>query len=405
MATVILSTHNVVNFPDGGGHFWVYMQYVEGLRRVGCEVYWLEQFRPYGHAEYDSQLVNSFIARMEQRRMRDRVVLYSLADGEDGLEPTYLNIGREQAEGILKQADLLLNFNYRMRPALLSRFRRTALVDIDPGLLQCWISIGQIPLARHDYYLTTGETVGTERALFPDGGVKWIHFRPPVCLDVWPYGHDPHCEAFSTVAGWWSGESVKEIIDGREVMYDNTKRAAFLEFVDLPRLTSQALELAVLFSRNDGADRRFLEGHGWRIHDARDVTRTPEMYQTYIQHSRGEFSCAKKSCMKLQNAWISDRTLCYLASGKPAVIQDTGPSVVLPNGLGMFRFSTMEQAVEALAAVNADYPRHCRAARELTEAYFDAKTIAARILEVTLGRPSSQVGQNLRPQALEFDQP
>ncbi len=405
MATVILSTHNVVNFPDGGGHFWVYMQYVEGLRRVGCEVYWLEQFRPYGHTEYDTQLVNSFIARMQQRGMRDRVVLYSLADGEDGVDPTYLNVSPEQAEGILKRADLLLNFNYRMRSAFLSRFRRTALVDIDPGLLQCWISIGQIPLAPHDYYLTTGETVGTERALFPDGGVNWIHFRPPVCLDLWPYGHDPHCDVFSTVAGWWSGESVKEIVDGREVMYDNTKRAAFLEFVDLPRLTSQALELAVLFSRNDGEDRRFLEDHGWRVHDARDVARTPEMYQTYIQRSRGEFSCAKRSCMKLQNAWVSDRTLCYLASGKPAVVQDTGPSSVLPNGLGMFRFSTMEQAVEALAAVNADYPRHCRAARELTEAYFDAKTIAARILEVTLGRPSSQISQNFRPQPLEFDQP
>src|SRR5262245_7222618 len=105
MATVILSTHNVVNFPDGGGHFWVFMQYVEGLRRVGCDVCWLEQFRPCGHAEYDAQLVNSFIERMQHRGMRDRLVLYSLADGDDDVQPTYLNLGREQAEGILKRAD------------------------------------------------------------------------------------------------------------------------------------------------------------------------------------------------------------------------------------------------------------------------------------------------------------
>ena len=103
-------------------------------------------------------------------------------------------------------------------------------------------------------------------------------------------------------------------------------------------------------------------------------------YPTYIQRSRGEFSCAKPSCMKFQNGWVSDRTLCYMASGKPVVVQDTGPSSILPNGLGMFRFSSMEQAAEALQAVNTDYARHCRAARELTEAYFDAKTIARRIL-------------------------
>ena len=127
-----------------------------------------------------------------------------------------------------------------------------------------------------------------------------------------------------------------------------------------------------------------LESHGWRVHHARDVAGTPEMYQDYIQRSRGEFSCAKPSCMKFQNGWVSDRTLCYMASGKPAVVQDTGPSSALPNGLGMFRFSTMEEAADAIEKVNADYVKHCRAARELAEAYFDATTIARRILEMSL---------------------
>jgi hypothetical protein len=196
--------------------------------------------------------------------------------------------------------------------------------------------------------------------------------------------HDPQCAAFTTVAGWWSGEWIKETVDGHEVLYENTKRVAFLEFAGLPQLTSQPLELALLMARNDGDERQLLEGHGWRVHDSRDVAGTPELYQAFIQQSRGEFSCAKPSCMKLQNGWVSDRTLCYMASGKPAVVQDTGPSSILPNGLGMFRFSTMEQASEALRTVNADYARHCRAARELTEAYFDAKTIARLILNATL---------------------
>ena len=365
----------------------MYMQYVEGLRRAGCDVYWLEQFRPYGRAGYDSGLVTAFVERMRHWGMENRVVLYSLnhdAPDPDSVEPSYLNCSRQQAEGILRQADLLLNFNYRMRPPLLSLFKRTALIDIDPGLLQHWISIGQVPLTKHDCYLTIGETVGKEGALFPDCGLEWHHIFPPICLELWPYAHDADCERFTTVAGWWSGEWVRTIVDGRAELYENTKRVAFLEFVELPRLTTQPLELALLLGKDDGGEQRLLESHGWRVQHARDVAGTPEMYQRYIQRSRGELSCAKPSCMKLQNGWVSDRTLCYMASGKPAVVQDTGPSAVLPNGLGMFRFSSTEQAVDALQAVNADYARHCRAARELTEAYFDARIVIRHILEATL---------------------
>jgi glycosyltransferase involved in cell wall biosynthesis len=115
------------------------------------------------------------------------------------------------------------------------------------------------------------------------------------------------------------------------------------------------------------------------------VASTPEHYQAYIQRSRGEFSCAKPAYIKLQTAWVSDRSACYLASGKPVVVQDTGPSSFLPNGEGMFRFTTTEEAVRALDAINADYERHCRAARELAETYFDAKQIVGKILSVAMG--------------------
>ena len=125
-----------------------------------------------------------------------------------------------------------------------------------------------------------------------------------------------------------------------------------------------------------------MESYGWRIRHSQEVAGSPEMYQSYIQGSRGEFSCVKPSCVKFQNAWISDRTLCYLASGKPVVVQDTGPSTFLPNGEGVFRFSTLEEAADALAAVNADYERHCRAAREIVETYFDARQVLERILNL-----------------------
>jgi len=173
-------------------------------------------------------------------------------------------------------------------------------------------------------------------------------------------------------------------VDGRPVLYDNTKRIAYLSFAGLPRLTSQPLELAVHLAPDDGAERQLLERNGWRIRHACEVSRTPEMYRAYIQRSRGELSCVKPSCVKLQNGWVSDRSLCYLATGKPVVTQDTGANPYLPWGDGILRFATPDEAAEALATINADYERHCRSAREIAEAYFDARQIAERILNVAL---------------------
>jgi hypothetical protein len=134
----------------------------------------------------------------------------------------------------------------------------------------------------------------------------------------------------------------------------------------------------------DNEERRFLEQQGWKIQHAWEVSSTPEQYRTYIQRSRGEFSCVKPSCIRLQNAWISDRTLCYLASGKPAVIQHTGPSRFLPDAAGLFRFRSLEEAARALDAMEADYERQCCLARKLAEEYFDARKVVGSVLERAL---------------------
>ena len=386
MATVVISPDNVANFPEGGGHFWVYMQYAQGLIRLGCDVYWLERFRRGDDPDRDECTLAAFFGRMARFGLDGKVLLYSLDDRADGTSSSceYIGKTRSEAEAVLRRADLLLNFHYAIDPSFLVCARRTALVDIDPGLLQLWMSTGQLRVAPHDIYFTTGETVGTSAALFPDCGLDWIRIRPPVCLDLWPYVRDPQGEAFTTVAGWWAGLWIKEVDDGKEVLHENTKRVSFLDFVALPRLTRQALELALYLADGDGADRDMLERQGWRVRHSRDVAGTPEQYRAYIQRSRGEFSCAKPSCMKFQNAWVSDRTLCYLASGKPAVVQHTGASAYLPNGDGLFRFRTLEEAAAALETVNSDYERHCRAAREIAATYFDARQVVAKILNETL---------------------
>jgi len=383
MPTVVLSSYNVANFPEGGGHLWVYMQYAQGLRQLGCDVYWMENFRCSADEQRDAAALETFRARMERFGLGGKLILY-VSQGHaiaPALPSAYVGMTQAEAEAVFEKADLLLNFHYAINPALLARFRRTALVDIDPGLLQFWISRGQLAIPPHDCYFTTGETVGTPGALFPDCGLQWVHIRPPVRLEHWPYSFDPRAEAFTTVSTW-SGDTW--LVD-EQGLYESTKRVSFLQFAELPRLTRQPLELALfLKTEEDLAERRLMESYGWRIRLSPEVAATPESYQAYVQGSRGEFSCAKRSCMKFQNAWVSDRTLCYLASGKPAVVQHTGPSAFLPNGEGLFRFSTLGEAAAALEAVNANYERHSRAARQLAETYFDAKHVLGRMLSYAL---------------------
>ncbi len=386
MTTVVVAPFDVVSFPDGAGHFWVYMQYVQGLRRLGCDVYWLEQVQRRKHK--DGAALATFRARMAGFGMAGRALLYTRGDGErdagDDAPIEWLDGCERTGRDVLSRADLLLNFHYGIDPRILAGARRTALVDIDPGLTQIWMSSGQIRVPHHDVYFTIGETVGTAAAPFPDCGLAWRHIRPPVCLELWPYVHDARCESFTTVAGWWSGKWVKLRDNGTDVCIDNNKRVAFLQFAELAGRTTQPLELALHLAESDDEDRHLLEQRRWRVRHAREVASTPQQYQSYIQCSRGEWSCAKPFFVKLQNAWVSDRTVCYLASGKPAVVQHTGPSAYLPHGEGMFRFTTVDEAAASLDAINTAYERHCRAAREIAVQYFDAKRVLAGLLQEAL---------------------
>jgi hypothetical protein len=395
MNTVLISPFNVVNFPEGGGHFWVYMQYVQGLRQAGCDIYWLEKFRSSGNRTADAAKIKPFLERMERFGMGGKVILYTThRANEGGIPDAYFGLSEPQAEEVFEKTNLLLNFHYAIAPAFLKRFSRTALVDIDPGLLQFWISRKQLVVPAHDLYFTTGETVGKENARFPNCGLPWIHIRPPVSLELWPCIFNPNSIAFTTVSNW---DADDWIVDEHQ-RYENTKRVAFLKFAELPRLTAQSLELA-LFLRieRDMQEKSELEQSGWRIRHSGEVAGNPESYQAYIQQSRGEFSCAKRSCIEFQNAWISDRTLCYLASGKPAVVQHTGPSSFLPNGEGLFRFKTLHEAAAAFDEINSNYEHHCRAARRLAETEFDARQIARQILSHALGRSALQAQKLGRP--------
>lgn len=368
MTRVLVSTVRLLEFLEGAGHFWVYMQYVEALRRLGCDVYLLDSFI-WSDERPDPRRVSAFLDRMERYGLQDRV----LVTGNGGARP--------EVGDVVAEADLLLNFNYHLDRGVVSAATRSALVDIDPGLLQFWISRGFISPAAHDVHFTTGETVGERSSAIPDCGIDWVRIPPSVCLDLWPYAYAADAETFTTVSSWW-GE--RDYVGDPDDFYDNTKRTAFFDFVDLPRHTDQPLELALFLAESDGDDRRLLESRGWRVRHSPEVAGSPEQYRAYVQGSRGEFSWAKASCLRFQNAWISDRSLCYLASGKPVVVQHTGPSSYLPDAEGMFRVRTVAEAARAFESINADYEHHCRLARRLAEERFDAEAVVGQILERAL---------------------
>ncbi len=375
MSTKVCFLANVLKYPEGGGHLWEYLNWALGLRSLGCEVIWLE----VANSRYPAHEVQTKVAALKSRLQRyglaERVALCSY-DGDP--------LPEDAAEGCLDlkaaaEADLLVNLRYGIRSEVVGRFRRSALVDIDPGLLQVWMNKGLISLARYDVYFTTGETVGQPGARIPDVGLKWQYASPCVALEWWPR-QAPADGPFTTVTHWHMDEW-EEDADG---LYSNDKRTGFLPFLDLPRRTAQPLELAILLGRYDQDERVMLQERGWRVRDPREVASTPEDYQRYIQGSRGEFSCVKPSCIRLRNAWISNRTVCYLASGRPALVEHTGPSRFLPDSAGLFRFRDVKEAARSLETVAGDYERQCNLARALAEEYFDARKVAGSVLERAL---------------------
>ncbi len=383
MKTTVCLSADSINYPEGGGHFWVYLNWALGLKSNGYEVIWLEGIAP----EMTEQ------ARANVTILQGRLEKYGLGGSLALCCRTATGTLAGVPEGCLslhaaaERADLLLNLRYTTSPAVVSRFSRSALVDIDPGLLQIWLSEGTITIARHDIYFSIGETVGQAGAKFPGGGIAW-HYTPP-CVSAadWPVSKAGADGRFTTISTWWAEEWMEY---GGE-LYRNDKRSGFEGYFDLPGQTTAPLELALCMAANEHKERAWLEGLGWRIRDSAAVSSTPWEYQHYIQDSRGEFSCAKPSCVRLQNAWISDRTLCFLASGKPAIVQHTGPSRSLPDAAGLFRFTSLEEAAQMLDTVQADYERQCRLARELAEAHFDARAVTRRVVE--LGLASSARGE------------
>lgn len=375
MSLTVWLAGRTLDYPKVGGHFWFHLNWALGLRALGCRVIWLEPVAPSTPAHEVKASVAALKSRLEPYELAESVALCSWTDEPLSSVPAEACLEVETAS----EADLLLNMAHGIPPGVVGRFRRSAFLDTDPGLTQFWISKGYIRVARHNVYFTIGETVGRPGARFSDCGLEWYYTPFCVALNWWPPRRVTGDAPFTTVSNWQMNEWMK---DGGG-WYSNDKRSGFLPFLDLPSRTTQPLELALCLAGRD-EERVALEKMGWRVCEAHEIASSPRDYQCYIQGSRGEISCAKPSYVRLQTAWISDRTLSYLASGKPAVVQHTGPSRFLPDSAGLFRFRDVEEAAHCLETVAADYERQCGLARALVEEYFDARKVVGRVLERAL---------------------
>jgi hypothetical protein len=378
MPKVIVGSGFVAQYPLAGGVFSVVLQYLLGLRRLGCEVCWLELLWPEGGD--DRLLIRRFVSQLEAFGLEQDFCLIYFPEGKwpeaGGIREWY---GWSPARfwQFCAEADLLLDLCASVRPPdLLAAVRRTAFLDLDPGFMQLWIELGTIRLS-HDVCFTVGHNIGRPGCPIPSGGREWHTFWPPVDLDLWQAGVGELEAPFSTVSQWWG---YAPTVYAGEV-YDGSKRPEFLRVLDLPALTGEPFELALnVDAMGDGDDRQLLTEKGWRVVDAHQVAGDFASYRRYVQKARAEFSVAKPGYVKARTGWFSDRSACYLAMGRPVVVQETGFSASLPTGQGVLSFTAVEEAVQGVAAVRQQYSVHCRAAREIAHEYFAAEKVLSKLL-------------------------
>jgi hypothetical protein len=224
--------------------------------------------------------------------------------------------------------------------------------------------------------VTIGLNIGRPDCTIPTCGVDWIVTPQPVVLEWWPLSETVG-KLFTTIASWRGAYGPLEF---QEKTY-GLRVHQFRRFVDLPRLTGRQFELALAIHPAETKDLTLLSSKGWLLVDPEIVAADPLSYQNYIGRSRAEFSVAKDIYVQSHGGWISDRSLCYLASGKPVLTQETGFSSHYPTGEGLLAYSTLEEAVAGVEEITRHPERHARAARALAEEYFDSDKVLARLLQ------------------------
>jgi len=383
----IVVTGLIATYPLGGVG-WDYLSYVSGFRRLGHDVLYLEDTGQWLYdprtatfsddVSYNVAYLEATLARAGAE-MRERWSVRA----PDG---TYHGAPLATVERWCSDADLFLNVSgacWLREPY--RGARRIAYLDTDPCYSQAKLlaveqgtatedqaySVGLI--RAHNCFFTLAENINDPRCAIPACGLRWLPTREPIVIEDWPMTFDAAARHYTTVMSWKTDVTLP-VLSG--VRYGG-KDVEFAKFMDLPQRVPVSLEVAL----SGAAPREELQRHGWRIVDAYEKSCTLDAYRDYLRGSRAEWSIAKNAYVASRSGWFSTRSAAYLALGKPVVVQDTGWSAYYPTGAGLFAFTTLEEAADALGVIESKYQHHCEAARAVAEREFAAEVVLQRLLD------------------------
>ncbi len=368
------------------GVVWQHIHYVVGLQRLGHDVYYIEDSArlPYNPETFEVNNEFDYAARLLNRLSREFGFKNRWAFCARYLpgNPT-AGLPLRRIRQLYRDADAILNicgaqeFNDDL---LVSD--RILYIESDPGVEQIKIDKGVRAtidyLRRHRALFTFGENVGTTGFPVPTHGFKWLPTRQPVVTDLWKTQRAPPRAAVFTSVANWSTSGLKDIT-WRGDKYLWSKSREFLRFISAPKKSGETFELATNIE-DEKTRAKFLRS-GWRLHSPLQLSVDYWLYHDYIRRSKGEFTVAKDQYIRLNTGWFSDRSACYLAAGRPVIIQETGFTKIYGGKAGLLSFRSLSEIVDAVKIINADYAKHSRAARALAREFFEAENVLKSILD------------------------
>jgi hypothetical protein len=364
--------------PRQGGATWAVLQYLLGLRRLGHNVVFVEPveeqaLRPAGVALADSENAVYFHAVMEQFGFGPSAALLLAGTRET------VGLSFTQLQQLTEQADVLINISGMLTDkALIETIGVRVYLDLDPGFIQLWQAAQGIDMRfdAHTHFVTIGQAIGQPDCPVPMCGRSWLTTPQPIVLSYWHVAVGPPRHGFTTVGNWRGYGSIEH-----QGVFYGQKAHSLRPLMNLPIRTKERFRLALAIDPGETKDLAALAANDWELVEPAHVAGTPNNYQQFIHDSKGEFGIAKSGYVASRCGWFSDRSICYLASGRPVLAQDTGFPRFVPTGAGLFSFSDMESVLNALEAVNQNYAVHGRAARGIAEDYFDSDKVLTRLLE------------------------
>jgi hypothetical protein len=354
--------------PRHGGHAWVFLHYLLGFRRLGWDVLFVDQLPP----GTDRASAATALGRLMGGFGLDGA--WALLDHTGG---TAAGLPVDEVVARTRRSAFLLNvMGFLSAERVLAAAPRRVFLDIDPGFPQMWRALELADVfAGHDGFVTIGENIGQPGCHIPTCGLPWTTTPPPVVLELWPVA-PPAGGAVTSVATWRGAYAPVEY-EGRSY---GLRAHEMRKFAGLASASPLPLHVALDIHPADRVDRELLEANGWVLLAPGAIAGDPWAYRRFIQGSAAELMVAKSMYVRARSGWLSDRSLCYLASGRPVIAQDTGFSSRYPTGVGLLTFGDPDEALGALADVAAEPAKHGQAARELAEAWFDSDVVLGRLL-------------------------